>query len=164
MSNPADPMKAITDMLAATKGVDPLELSPEEAAVAAKLLAKLAIPPDPVRSGLGRITGEVLNLLLDAACGRDENSGTLDLIRQSASTLFQAWIEEEDEKQVGAVLSTFYLSFDERYKGSPDGLIVKGKEAVLWLIEELDLMSALSDNPLFEGDESEGDEDGSGPF
>ncbi len=159
-SNPVDSLKAITDMLAATKGTDPLELSPEEAVVAAKLIAKLSTPPDLVRSGLGRLTGDMLNLLLDAACSRDENSETLNLIRQSASTLFQAWIEEEGDEQVGRILGAFHLTFDDRYKGSPDDLVEKGKAAVMWLIEELELAEYLTENPLVPELAYSADEDG----
>lgn len=157
----SDSMKKLANLIYDTNGIDPLDLTPEEQAIAVKLISKLSAPVDPVRQGLGKITGEALNLLLDGVCSRDENNGTLDLIRKSASLLFQAWIEEEGEEKVGNILGAFYENFEKTYKGSPKDLLEKGKSAVMWLINELDVAEYASENPLVS---SSGDLDLSTPF
>lgn len=167
-----DTLKAIVESLAATRGQDPLNLSPEEAALAAKLISKIMKPQDPVRVAIGRITGDMLQLLLDASTTRESNNGTLDLIKNSCVAIFTAWMEEEGEARVGNLLGAYYLTFDERFKGSPEDAMKSGKEAVAWLLNELDLNGYIADNPLIVDVEdsasllstSEEDEEDLGPF
>lgn len=149
MSN--DPLKAIIDSLSAIQGKDTLELSPEEAAVAAKLLSKMMKPQDPVRKALPTISASMINLLFDAVITRDENDGTLDLIKNSCVSMFSAWVEEEGEESVGNLLGAYYLEFEEYFKGNNPNSIQKGKEAVAWLLDELDLSKYTVNNPLITG-------------
>ena len=124
---------------------------------------------------LSKTTREIISLLVEATWERENDSESLNLIKNGTLNFFKAWISECGELEVGFALSFFYHSFESIYSGMTEELVEKGKDAVKWLFKELDLETYLdaeiiskylSNSINFENydDDDDDDDDENSPF